>query len=114
MEVAHGRTHVAVAEQTLDSMDVDTGFKQMGGETVTQDVDAAGIGQTSRIASSRIHALGRLVKHRAVARTVGKQPMPRPGVAPVHAQRLQEARRKQRVAILGTLCVRETYVAMLP
>jgi hypothetical protein len=54
MEVAHGRSHVAVAEQTLNGMDVDTGFKQMGGETVTQGVDAAGIGQTSRIAGSRI------------------------------------------------------------
>ena len=34
VEVAHGGRHVSVSEQALDGVDVDTGFQQVGGETV--------------------------------------------------------------------------------
>lgn len=34
MKIAHGRADMAVAEQALDGVDIDTGFQQMGGEAM--------------------------------------------------------------------------------
>ncbi len=34
MEVAHRRADVAVSQQTLDGVDINAGFKQVGGESV--------------------------------------------------------------------------------
>jgi hypothetical protein len=34
MEVAHRRADVAVSQQTLDGVDINAGFEQVGGESV--------------------------------------------------------------------------------
>ena len=72
VEVAQGGTDMAVTEQALNGVDVDTGFEQVGGEAVAQGMDAGRSGEAGTITGSPVDALGSLVGHWAVAGAVGK------------------------------------------
>lgn len=59
MEVAHGRADMAMAEQALDGMNIDTGFQQMGGKTMAQGMDATTAFDSGRLSGGLIAALSR-------------------------------------------------------
>ena len=97
MEVAHGRTDMAVAKQTLDSVDIDAGFQQVGREGMPQGVDTTVVGQAGRIAYGTIQTLDGLVVDRTVTGAIGKDPATRTTGPPVEAQRCQQTRREQAI-----------------
>ena len=105
VEVAHGGRHVTVSEQALDGVDVDTGFQQVGGETVAQGVNAARTPKPGFVSRSTIHALRSLGVYRPDAGWVGEQPSTRATQAPVIAQGFQQSGRKHRVAITVALAL---------
>ncbi len=86
MEVAHGGADMAVAEQALDGVDVDTGFEQMGGEAVAQGMDAAAVFDAGRATGGMVEAMGGFLINGAFATTTGKEPEFRPAGTPVQPQ----------------------------
>ena len=112
MQVAHGGADMAVAEQALQRGQIDPGLQQVGGEGVSQAVDATFTSNAGSVAGGAVHALCHFDAHRAIAGGVGKQPQARPAIMPVAAQGLQQSGREQRIAILAALCCRQTYVAV--
>ena len=103
MQVAHGRRDVAVPQQLLEGEQVDAGFEQMGGETVTQRVNAAVGRQASGIAGGAVDALGGGDADRLIACRVGKQPVGGAVRTPVVTQRCQQLGREQRERSLPPL-----------
>lgn len=65
---------MTVAEQTLDGMDIHTGFQQVSCKGVTQRVDAALTTQPGPVSCHTIYALCHLNIYRPTAGRVGEQP----------------------------------------
>ena len=85
MEVAHGGADMAVAEQALDGVDVDTGFEQMGGKAMAQGMDAAAVRNAGSLARRMVEtAHSRAIQGGASA--IWEQPVFGTRDAPVQAQ----------------------------
>ena len=96
---------MAVPEELLERGQIHAGFEQVGGEAVSQGMDAALRADASGVPRGAINALHRLGVDRRRAGGVGKQPAPRSGDAPPGAQALEQAWRQQRVAILAAFAL---------
>jgi hypothetical protein len=115
VQIALGGADLVMPHQFLDRMKIDAGFKQMGCERIlSQAVNAALFGYAGTCFGTVIHFLcGLHVDWRGLV-TSGKQPDCGMRGAPIQPQCIEQARRKQRVAILATLCVGELYVSVHP
>src|SRR6185369_526695 len=92
MKVAHGRTDIAVAKQTLDGVNIDTSFQQVSGKGVAQGMNTTAEGNACGLACGMVNALGGLIVERAITGAIGKQPMPGTSDSPVQAKRFQKTR----------------------
>ena len=102
-----------MSKQALNGMHIRAGFQLMRGKGVTQCMNAAVFGDAGACLGGMVDALCALGQHRQlrIART-RKQPQLRTMRDPVAAQFLEQFRREQCVAVLGALCVRQTYVVV--
>jgi len=94
-----------VAEQPLNGVQVDPGFKEMGREGVPQRVDAPGLGNPRSTLREGVRALetGRIPWPGGVL--AGKQPRRRTGDSPVGTEGVEQPRREHRVAVLTALAL---------
>jgi len=78
MEITGGGVELGVAEESLDNGDLDAVLKQVGGEAVTEFVDA-GLGRETRLASGAVkEVLGRPLAQRRLVGSLGEEPPGRP------------------------------------
>ena len=104
MQVALRGRQVAVAQELRERGQIDAGLEQMGGEGVAQRVDAARLGDTSPVAGTVVPTL-RTADVERLGGVGGAREQPDAGFADasIDAQRFEQARAEQRVAILATL-----------
>ena len=104
MQVALRGRQVAVAQELRERGQIDAGLQQMGGEGVAQRVDAARLGDTSPIAGTVVRTLRTAdVERPGGVGGAREQPVAGFADAPIDAQRFEQARTEQRVAILPPL-----------
>lgn len=106
MQITTGGADVAVTEQSLDGIQIDPAFEQVGSKAMAQGMDATGLSKVRPRPRAVIGALGRLDGQVAVTVALGKQPLPRVIAAHVQAQVLTQGRREQRVTVLCALALR--------
>ena len=104
MQIAHGGRDVAVAQEALNGGQVHAGFEQVGGETVSQSVDAAFTGDAGGVAGGSVGALCRRRINRCRAGGIGKQPRAWAPIAPVAAQPCRASAGRAACSDLERLC----------
>jgi hypothetical protein len=103
-----------MAEQELNGPQIGcAGFEKMDGKCVPKRMRGHRFGETGQTMCFLTGCFYGVLRDRPLVMNTWEQPFLRPSGFPVVAQDLQQRGREHHVAIFATLCVQETYVALI-
>jgi hypothetical protein len=100
-------------EKDLDHPNINVVFEQVSRKTVPQSMGCHALLEVGHHGGGMAGARELTCRYRVGWVLAGKQPSLRPRDAIPVAQKFKQRRGKHRIAILATLCVQETYVALI-
>src|SRR5262245_25010933 len=105
VKVPGGGTDVPVAEQSLNGMQVNAGFQQVRGEGVAEPMNAPRLADAGGALRDLIHPWERGGMQRLTSSLRRKHPRSWTSDPPVLAERIEQPRRQDGVAVLAALAV---------